>query len=101
MKKEFVPNKVYKFRLSLKIDTYPFELTIPTKVVGEDLYGEIDEFDNDENEVKKAYFTPEVIEHYRNEVIDMIKKMKNPFDIFCADKDSDWNFTEDDLFRKK
>ena len=97
--KEYVPNNVYKFRLSVDLPVYPFEVTVPTKIV-KDGWNRVDEFDNDEDAVMEAYFTMDKIREYKQKLIEMIENMSNPFDIFCADKDGDYMFTEDDLFRK-
>ena len=95
--KKYVPNNVYKFRLS--VDLPPFEVTVPTKII-KDGWNRIDEFDNDEDAVMKAYFTKDKIKEYKQKIIEMIENTSNPFDIFCADFDGDYMFTEDDLFRK-
>ena len=96
--KEYIPNNVYKFRLS--VDLPPFEVTVPTKIVKDEGWIKIDEFDNDEDAVMEAYFTMDKIREYKQKLIEMIEDMSNPFDIFCADRDGDYMFTEDDLFRK-
>lgn len=96
--KEYVPNNVYKFRLS--VDLPPFEVTVPTKIIKEG-WSRIDEFDNDENAVMETYFTMDKIKEYKQKIIEMIENTPNPFDIFCADFDGDYMFTEEQLFRKK
>lgn len=100
MKDEYVPNNVYKFRLSVDLPTYPFEVTVPTKIVKDEGWIRIDEFNNAEDAVMEAYFTMDKIREYKQKLIEMIEGMDNPFDIFCADKDGDYKFTEEQLFRK-
>lgn len=96
--KEYVPNNVYKFRLS--VDLPPFEVTVPTKII-KDGWNKVDEFGNDEDAVMEAYFTMDKIKEYKQKLIEMIENTPNPFDIFCADFDGDYMFTEEQLFRKK
>ena len=95
--KEYVPNNVYTFRLS--VDLPPFEVTVPTKIV-KDGWNRVDEFDNDEDSVMEAYFTPDRIKEYKQKLIKMIENMSNPFEIYCTDFDGDYMFTEEQLFRK-
>ena len=99
--KEYVPNNVYKFGLSVNLPIYPFEVIVPTKIVKDECWIRIDEFDNDEDAVMKAYFTKDKIKEYKQKLIEMIENMSNPFNIFCVDFDGDYMFTEEQLFRKK
>ena len=93
-KKEYVPNKVFKFVCYLDNEFCKFEKTIYTTPFSDDktLNERIDI-------VKQHYFTQEKIKELKEELINKIKNSKNPFDIFCSDVDSGYNVTEEQLFK--
>ena len=100
MNKKYVPNDVFRFRISLKEDSV--ERTVYTKPFPEieketedDFY---DEMRNQELLVQKKYFTKERIEELKEELIRKIRESDNPFEIFCVDTDSGYNVTQEELF---
>lgn len=97
-----VPNNVYKFEIVLNPDLFPYVLfttTIATKIIWSNGWERKDEWDNDEEKIREAYFGPEKIEAYKEQLIKDLRECPNPFLITCNDTDGDYNFTEDQLFR--
>ena len=99
----YVPNDVWKFRISLKNDsvektiyTKPFPEHTRDEYETEEQYREL--LDKDENLVKERYFTPERIQEYKDYFCKLIQESENPFDIHCVDWDGGWNVTEEELF---
>ena len=86
----YVPNDVFKFRVSLDWDEDVVVYTKPiqvTKLVG----------DEPEDLVQEKYFTKEKIDELKQKFIKRIQESENPFSIYCVDKDGDYNVTEDML----
>ena len=86
---DIVPNNVYKFNVYLILDC------IDDIIV----YTEPDTFNNDEDLVKKAYFTQERIDELKEKFINYIKETKNPFIISCNDTDCGYRVSDDMIFR--
>lgn len=87
---KFVPNDVYKFDVRLNSSLDFDRMSV---------YVDEGAFDCDENNVQKAYFTQAKIDEMKNELINKIRKCKNPFIINCADLDGNYNVTKDMIFR--
>ena len=51
-----------------------------------------------EDYVRNKFFTKEVIEKLKEELITHIKQNDNPFNIECIDTDGDYAVTEEQLF---
>lgn len=103
MKKEgeIVENRVYQFRIS--IDEYAFgypkHINIPVNPADVEKYIVSSDFCADEDEVSRQYFTAERIAELKEALIKSIQDCDNPFMFICYSTDSDWNYTEKDLFK--
>ena len=85
----YVPNDVFKFRISLKDDS--IDRTVFTKP--------FPQFNDKTDEVVlNKYFTKERIEGLKDEFIRKIRESDNPFNIVCVDIDGDYNVTQEELF---
>lgn len=89
-KRKIVPNDVYKFDVRLS-PSFDFDRM--------SVYVDEGAFERDEDKVQEAYFTQAKIDELKNELINKIRKCKNPFSIICSDLDGGYNVTEDELFR--
>ena len=103
--KKYVPNDVFKFRISLNWDLDDEEITVYTKPFPEHSYAEFksDEqwqkmYDDEEDLVQERYFTQEKIDELKQIFIKKIQESKNPFNISCVDRDGGYNVTEEELF---
>ena len=93
--KKYVPNDVFKFRITLNWDLEDEEITVYTKPFPEHSY---DEYESEEDLVQEKYFTQEKIDELKQIFIKKIQESKNPFNISCVDMDGGYNVTEEDLF---
>lgn len=93
-KKNYVPNDVFKFWVSLVWDVADENIVVYTKPFQDT------KLDGTEQEdlVQNKYFTQEKIDELKQKFIKRIQECKNPFSISCIDRDSDYNVTEDMLF---
>jgi hypothetical protein len=101
MKKEYVDNDVFRFRISLKEEFDSNEITVYTKPFPEpeEYTNEcLTEYDKQEEIVKEKYFTQKRIDELKLKLIQRIQECKNPFYISCTDRDGGYNVTEDQLF---
>ena len=100
--KKYVDNDVFRFRVSLKRGLEELEFPVYTKPFPEDDILRDDEFDEktrrEEELVKEKYFTQQRIDELKLKLIQKIQECKNPFDIYCSDRDGGYNVTEDELF---
>ena len=99
--KEYVPNKVYGFRISVLDD---FTINVPVDPYIAEKYIDYNEKGgkwSDAEEVQRQYFTKERIEELKENFINRFMAIENPFTISCFDVDGDWNYTKDDLFDLK
>lgn len=96
---EYVHNEVFKYQLTF---SFRKEVNVYTKpfVYPEDLsMHDALAFDEGiEDYVRGKYFTKEVIEKLKEELISYIKQKDNPFNIECIDSDGDYAVTEEQLF---
>ena len=105
MEKKYVDNDVFKYRVSLKSNFIDENITIYTKPFPDfpvDKY-ESDEqvqefYDSQEDLVKEKYFTQRKIDELKLKLIQKIQECKNPFFIYCVDRDGGYDITEDKLF---
>ena len=106
MNKKYVDNDVFVFRISLKDELELDKITVYTKpfpdipLLGkscneEDWYKE---YNKQEDLVQEKYFTQQKIDELKLKLIQKIQECKNPFNIYCVDRDGGYNVTEDDLF---
>ena len=51
-----------------------------------------------ENLVQERYFTQQKIDELKLKFIQKIQECKNPFNIYCVDRDGGYNITEEQLF---
>lgn len=101
MKKEYVDNDVFRFRINLKEEFDSNEITVYTKPFPEpeEYTNEcLTEYDKQEEFVKEKYFTQKRIDELKLKLIQRIQECKNPFYISCTDRDGGYNVTEDQLF---
>ena len=104
MKKEFVDNDVFKFRIQIDNDLFNKEITVYTKLFPEFILGELNEkewykeYNKQEELVQEKFFTQEKINELKQEFIKKIQECKNPFNIYCVDRDGGYNVTEDQIF---
>lgn len=106
MNEEYVDNDVFRFRIALRDEFKSDEITVYTKPFPE--LPELDsaksiekwyeEYDKQEDLVQEKFFTQEKIDELKNDLIQRIRKCKNPFYISCTDRDGGYNVTEDQLF---
>lgn len=102
--KTYVPNDVFKYRISLKEDLSLFkEVNVYVKPFPnpwDDNYDEENEMSLYEKEdfLKEKFFTKEKIQELKNEFLIKFISEKNPFDISCIDVDGGYNVTENQLF---
>jgi hypothetical protein len=101
----YVPNDVFKYRLSLKEDLNLFkEVNVYVKPFPnpwDDDYDEENEMSLYEKEdfLKEKFFTKEKIQELKNEFLIKFISEENPFDISCIDVDGGYNVTEAQLFK--
>ena len=106
MNKEYVDNDVFRFRISLKGELELDNITVYTKpfpdlpLLGKSCTEEewYKEYDKQEDLVQDKYFTQQKIDELKLKLIQKIQECKNPFNIFCVDRDGGYNVTEDQLF---
>jgi hypothetical protein len=104
MKKKYVDNDVFQFRIQVDNDLFSKEITVYTKPFHKFILGELSEkewykeYNKQEELVQKKFFTQEKINELKQELIKQIQECDNPFYIFCLDRDSGYNVTEDKLF---
>ena len=105
MEKKYVDNDVFKYSVRLKSNFTNEDITIYTKPFPDFPLGkyESDEqvqnfYDSQEDLVQEKYFTQRKIDELKLKLIQKIQECKNPFNIYCADRDGGYNVTEDDLF---
>lgn len=103
--KNYVPNDVFKFRVSLGWDFTDEDIVIYTKEFPDFPLGEYKSeeqvqkfYDDQEDLVQEKYFTQEKIDELKQIFIKRIQECKNPFNISCVDRDGNYNVTEDMLF---
>jgi len=105
MNKEYVDNNVFKFRISLKSEFEDEDITIYTKPFPDFPFNkykseeQVQKFYNDQEDlVQEKYFTQQKIDELKLKLIQKIQECKNPFYIYCVDRDGGYNVTEDQLF---
>ncbi len=103
MEKKYVPNDVFKFRVSLKSELESVNIPVYVKPFPQPWdKGYKSEYHLSLNEkeqlVENKYFTKERIAELKKEFIKRIEECDNPFSIFCCDVDGDYNVTEEQLF---
>ena len=85
--KNYVPNNVFKFRVNSDIYLPPIYVYTEPHI-------------NDEKQVQAAYFTKEKLNEIKEQLIDYIRNSPTiPFDIYCVDADSNYNVTEEEIFK--
>ena len=98
----YVPNDVFKFRLTLKRGLDDLEFSVYVKPFPEDIECDDESLENQsyqqEKLVKEKYFTQKRIDELKLKFIQRIQECQNPFDIFCSDRDGGYNVTEEQLF---
>lgn len=102
--KKYVPNDVFKYRLSLKTEIDSQDITVYTKPFPSPWDKDYDEskalnLDEQEDLVQEKYFTKERIAELKQKLIEKIMAEENPFDIYCVDADGGYRVTEDQLFK--
>lgn len=102
--KKYVPNDVFKYRLSLKTEIDSQYITVYTKPFPNPWDKNYDEskalnLDEQEDLVQEKYFNKERIAELKQKLIEKIMAEENPFDIYCVDTDGGYNVTEDQLFK--
>lgn len=104
MKKKYVDNDVFQFRVQVDNDLFGKEITVYTEPFHKFILGELSEkewykeYNKQEELVQKKFFTKEKINELKQELIKKIQECDNPFYIFCLDRDSGYNVTEEQLF---
>lgn len=102
MNKKYVPNDVFRFRLTLKRGLDELEFPVYTKPFPNETFYTDDELDSEihrqEKLVESKYFTKERIDELKTQFIKQIQECDNPFEIFCCDRDGGYNVTEEELF---
>jgi hypothetical protein len=101
MSKKYVPNDVFRFRLTLKrgLDKLEFPVyTTPFPDEGVYIDGIESEMRRQEKLVESKYFTKERINELKTQFIKRIQECDNPFEIFCCDRDGGYNVTKEQLF---
>lgn len=101
--KKYVPNDVFRFRMSLKSDIELEDVTVYTKPFPQPWDKDYDEsegmtLDEQTNLIKEKYFTKERIAELKQKLIEKINSEENPFDISCVDTDGGYYVTEKELF---
>jgi len=101
----YVDNDVFRFRVSLDRNFTDDEITIYTKPFPNFPIGEYKSeeqtqkfYDAQEDLVQEKYFTQKRIDELKLKFIQKIQECKNPFNIFCVDRDGGYNVTEKQLF---
>lgn len=89
-KEIYVPNDVYKFRISLSL----------IEIDDMNVYVEPGAFDRDEKKVKNAFFNQDRIDELKQQLIDLIMETKNPFEIHCCDLDGGYRVTKEQIFKE-
>ena len=99
---KYVDNDVFRFRVSLKRGFEELEFPIYTKPFPKDNILSDDECDKknrrEEELVKEKYFTQQCIDELKFKLIQKIQESKNPFNIYCVDRDGGYNVTKKQLF---
>ena len=104
MKKKYVDNDVFQFKIQVDNDLFGKEITVYTKPFHKFILGELSEkewlkeYRKQEELVQKKFFTQEKINELKQELIKKIQECDNPFDIFCSYRDGGYSVTEDELF---
>ena len=105
LESKYVDNDVFKFSITLNGDLIGEDINIYTKPFPEfplEKYKDQDQVDNfydaQEDLVQEKYFTQERIDELKAKFIKRIQESKNPFDIYCVDRDGGYNVTKDQLF---
>lgn len=104
MKKDYVDNDVFKYRVSLKSDLDLNYVTVYVKPFPQPWDKDYDEskelsLEEEEDLVQEKYFDKERIAELKRKLIEKIEAEENPFDIYCVDVDGGYNVTEDQLFK--
>jgi len=103
---KYVDNDVFQFRITLKDEFKNDEITVYTKpfhdlpLLGKETTEEdwYKEYNKQEDLVQEKYFTQQKIDELKLKLIQKIQECKNPFNIYCVDRDGGYNVTEDQLF---
>lgn len=106
MKKKYVDNDVFQFRIQVDNDLFGKEITVYTKPFPKLILEDLElsgkewhkEYNKQEEIVQEKFFTQEKINELKQELIKKIQECDNPFYIFCSDRDSGYNVTENELF---
>ena len=99
--KEYVDNWVYRFEPVINIEMD--YINVPVDPVASQKYFDYNDLYGDEREVERQYFTHERLERLKDELLKQIKETEpeDLFNIICRDTDSDWNYTQVELFDLK
>lgn len=100
----YVPNDVFKYRVSLKSDIELDDISVYTKPFPQPWDEDYDEskdmtLEEEEDLVQEKYFTKERITELKQKLIEKINAEENPFDIYCVDVDGGYRVTEEQLFK--
>ena len=104
--KKYVDNDVFIFRISLKDELELDNINVYTKpfpdlpLLGKSCTEEewYKEYNKQEDLVQEKYFTQQKIDELKLKLVQKIQECKNPFNIYCVDRDGGYNVTEDELF---
>lgn len=102
--KKYVPNDVFKYRISLKSELDLDDVTVYTKPFPDPWDKDYDEskymtLEEEEDLVQEKYFTKERIAELKQKLIEKIMAEEDPFYIYCVDVDGGYRVTEEQLFK--
>ena len=99
-KEDFVPNDVFKYRVSLRWADDISVYVKPFPKPWDEGYKEEEALSLEDKKriVREKYFSADRIEELKRKVIEAIMEEDNPFDIYCTDTDSGYLVTEEQLF---
>ena len=102
---KYVPNDVFRFRISLKRELELDDITVYTKPFPDFPLGKYESneqvqkfYDSQEDLVQERYFTQQKIDELKLKLIQKIQECENPFNICCVDRDGGYYVTEEQLF---
>jgi hypothetical protein len=100
-KKKYVPNDVFKYRVSLDfgIDINVYVRPFPKPWDKDYSETESMSLEDKENLIQEKYFTKERIDGLKQKLIEKIVSEENPFEIQCVDYDGDYKVTEEQIFK--
>lgn len=102
-KPKYIDNEVFAFCVYLKDELELDDICVYVKPFKDIPIGTSDDerwktYHKQEDLVQTKYFTKEKIDELKNELIKKIQECENPFNIYCNDRDGNYNITEDMIF---